>query len=50
MTFMIFLTIEKMRGTIYGIPNPNLSVFRETNDIVIYNQSEMQFWHVRQYK
>ena len=43
MTFMIFLPMQKVRGTIYGIPNPNLIVFRETNEIVIYNQSEMQF-------
>ena len=50
MSFMIFLPTQRTRGSVQGIPQLKLSVYREFYDIVIYNQSEMQFWHVRQYK
>ena len=43
MNFEIFIPIQRVLGTVYGIPNPKLSVFREPFDIVIYKQSEMQF-------
>ena len=36
--FTIFLLIQRVRGTVYGIPKPNLSVIIESYDIVIYNQ------------
>ena len=43
MNFAIFIPIQRVRVTVYGILNPNLSVFRKSYDIVIYSQSEMQF-------
>ena len=43
MNFTIFLPIQRVWGTVEGIPSPKLSIFREFHDIVIYNQSEMQF-------
>ena len=50
MNFTFFLPIQRVWGTEEVIPSPKLNVFRDSFDIVIYNQSEMQFWHERQYK
>ena len=50
MNFTFSLPIKRVWGTVEVIPSPKLSVSRESYNIVIYNQSEVQFWFVRQYK
>ena len=50
MNFALFIPIQRVWVTVNGILNPNFIVFRESYNIVIYNQSEMQFGLVLEYK